>query len=285
MKKAGIILLVGLLLCSCAAAPSSTAGDSVSHAQSESRAQLPNPLVPAANAKEINAAARVNLACPVDAADVQYFILDGDVAQINFTLADADYVLRGSLRGDDIAGVYDTAGETVTVKETAVDGSVEVELKGFQNGSLAHWIWGDAQYTLYSRNAGIDAATIVRMACVAITQSVSTPPADAKAYLQRIYQADARPERSIKSIEVIEPDAYETAMPNGNDIDKTIQNPHTGITWSDFLTRYDSAQLLHTAYSLTGMEKTAQTADGEYERYSIVAQAENGSYYVAVRSM
>lgn len=151
MKKLLSILTaaLALALAACADRPSAPG-------PAETAAQLPNPVADAADA---SAFSRLGVAidAPQGAEDVRYSIIADKIAQVLFTCGGRAYTCRAAAAGEDISGVYEAFDDDVLSTVVDADGySVEVTTRtigGGENGALASWTCGAAQYTLYTGDA------------------------------------------------------------------------------------------------------------------------------------
>ena len=87
---------------------------------------------------------------PQDAKDVSYSILEGDIAEIDFTYHEVQYVLRGSVTDKqldfDINDDYDITEDTIDNSER------QAVIKNTVGGLRAcFWRFNDANYVLMSR--------------------------------------------------------------------------------------------------------------------------------------
>ena len=152
MKRFVCVLLPILFLLSMTAC----AKPAEEEAPAEPTSGIPNPLV-----EQDSAQALSDIGYPIDAPanakDVKYIIIDGNLAEVLFTLDGREYTYRGADESmGDIAGVYETFDEEA--QNINVDGegwyaSVTVKtIEGGKRGALASWSYSPKQYTLYCGN-------------------------------------------------------------------------------------------------------------------------------------
>lgn len=112
--------------------------------------QVPNPILEVEDASAFLALG-LKLDAPAGAENVRYSIIDGDLAQVLFSLDGADYTYRASktLEGD-ISGIYaELEDEAVGICVDGVDFGVCVDFRTVKSGGyIASWHAGETQYSL-----------------------------------------------------------------------------------------------------------------------------------------
>lgn len=108
-------------------------------------AEIINPVVEQDSAKAL-ADIGLPIDAPKDAKDVKYFIIDGDLAQVTFTLNGEQYTYRASKSEEDNSGVY--AEYTKTDKVAVGDINVFIKTVADEGGYVAIWNRAGTQYSL-----------------------------------------------------------------------------------------------------------------------------------------
>ena len=127
--------------------------------QTTEAAGMPNPME---TAKDVNDFEKlgIHMVVPEEAGDVQYYTINGEVADIRFTLDDVNYTWRASNTAEDFAGIFERfKGNPATLEYDYGAGKVEAVVKTTESGGrLAEWTWGDTVYTLYTSQTVEDEA-------------------------------------------------------------------------------------------------------------------------------
>lgn len=135
-----------------------TTEESTSEAAAESSAQLPNPMAEMEGPEDFEKIG-VHMVAPSDGSDLRCFIINGEVAEMQFTIDGTAYTWRASDTAQDFAGIFERFKEEV-ITEEYTDGShtAQIEIKTTDSGGrLASWSWGSTKYTLYTSNEVTDA--------------------------------------------------------------------------------------------------------------------------------
>ncbi|MCC8024631.1 MAG: hypothetical protein LIP16_04915 [Clostridium sp.] len=122
-------------------------------------AQAPNPMAEVEDPQAFEAIG-VHMIAPANGKDIKYFIISGQVAEMQFTLDGTAYSWRASDTAEDFAGIFERFKEEVITEEYE-DGShrAQIEIKTTESGGrLASWAWGSTKYTLYTSGEVTDAA-------------------------------------------------------------------------------------------------------------------------------
>ena len=148
-------LLTAVLLTGCTGGEANSSqtesSSSASSSQEESNAQRPNPSGEYETASQL-AELGFDIVLPAAAENIRYSVIDGTVAEADFTVDGEDYTLRTGSGSENLSGLY---GERTSVESfTATDHSgadtpvtVEQVATG-ENGMLnASWTIGDAEYS------------------------------------------------------------------------------------------------------------------------------------------
>lgn len=153
---------VSILLAGCAkepdkpveTAPVETSASQTGGAESQS---APNPM------EEVDSALAfekigVHMVLPEEAAEPSYFIINGEVADVKFSVGEVAYTYRASDTAEDFAGIFERFTDNV-ITETCKSGEngTEVLIKTTESGGrLAAWDWGSTKYTLYTASQVTD---------------------------------------------------------------------------------------------------------------------------------
>lgn len=133
--------------------------ESISEVVTEVQTRLPNPMEEVEDPQDFEKIG-VHMIAPPDGTEFKYFIINGEVAEMQFTMDEAVYIWRASDTAEDFAGIFERFKEEI-ITEEYTDGtySVQIEIKSTDSGSrLASWAWGSTKYTLYTPNKVTDAA-------------------------------------------------------------------------------------------------------------------------------
>lgn len=137
MKK--FMLLVLMML---------TAGMLAGCSQEENKVEVPNPMVEV-DGSEAFKKVGAQIEVPAGAVDAKFFIIDDEVAEIQFRFHDAEYSYRASSLAEDISGVHAEmdGDKRLSVATTGRNLVVETTAEG---GRLAEWEWEPVSYSLYT---------------------------------------------------------------------------------------------------------------------------------------
>lgn len=113
----------------------------------EGGVQIANPFVEVESADDFKALS-ITLDAPDGAEDISYAIIDGEMAQVRFTLDGKSYLARAAAQTGDFSGLYgqESDPETVDAKTNAVLVSVDVGTGVYQKIT---WTNGKVNYCLY----------------------------------------------------------------------------------------------------------------------------------------
>lgn len=98
----------------------------------------------------------IYMAIPKEAEEPLCFILNGEVAEIQFDYDGIPYSYRASNTAEDFAGIFERFTEQfLTAEYIRAEGeetvSVKAQIRTTQSGGrLASWSWEDTDYTLYT---------------------------------------------------------------------------------------------------------------------------------------
>ena len=106
--------------------------------------QLPNPMSPAKDAKEISERLGFEVKVPGGAEDTECHIIDGKIADIQFLYRGLPYTLRASAEDGDFSGIY--ADE---IRTEDIDAETDATLTTYQSGDEIYrkLTWKDGQIT------------------------------------------------------------------------------------------------------------------------------------------
>lgn len=123
----------------------SPAGPSVG--STESGVMGGSPIVEVESAEEFRALG-ITLDAPTEAQEVSYAVIDGKIAEVQFTLEGKTYLARASAKEGDFSGLYgqESDAETVDAKTNAILVSVDVGTGVCQKIS---WTNGKINYCIY----------------------------------------------------------------------------------------------------------------------------------------
>lgn len=123
-------------------------------------AGLPNPMQEVSDSLDFEKLG-IHMIAPAEAENVQYFIINGEVADIHFTLDGVDYTWRASNTAEDFAGIFERfkTDEGLLTTFELNGATTEISIKTTESGGrLAMWEWGDTKYTLYTASQLDDGA-------------------------------------------------------------------------------------------------------------------------------
>lgn len=115
-------------------------------------AALPNPMQEVTDVLAFETLG-VHMVAPAKGENVKYFIINGEVADIQFDLDGVSYTWRASNTADDFAGIFERfkEGAEITITYDAPDASSDAVIRTTESGGrLAQWKWGDTNYTLHT---------------------------------------------------------------------------------------------------------------------------------------
>ena len=109
--------------------------------------QLPNPLVPAKDAEEIREKLGIVIRVPEGAEDIEYRVIDGRIADVQFVFRSVPYTLRASEEDGDFSGIY---AEEVGTEN--IDAETDATLTTYRSGDETYrtlaWKDGGIRYIL-----------------------------------------------------------------------------------------------------------------------------------------
>lgn len=143
--------------------------ESITEAATGEAAQLPNPMQEVDGPGEFETIG-VHMVAPAGAKDLKCFIINGEVADMQFTMDGVSYTWRASDTAEDFAGIFERFEEEILTEEY-VDGSLsaQIEIRTTESGGrLASWAWGSARYTLYTPNGIAD--TVIKDMALTLAQ-------------------------------------------------------------------------------------------------------------------
>lgn len=113
----------------------------------EGGVQIANPFVDVDSAEAFQSLS-ITLDAPDGAEDISYAVIDGEMAQVRFTLDGKSYLARATAQTGDFSGLYgqESDPETVDAKTNAVLVSVDVGTGVYQKIT---WTNGKINYCLY----------------------------------------------------------------------------------------------------------------------------------------
>lgn len=128
-------------------------GESASAAETLPAVKRPNPMT-AVTDETAFLSLGIYMALPKEAADPLCFILNGEVAEIQFTYNEIPYSYRASNTSEDFAGIFERfTDQVLTVEYEALQEgeTAAAQIRTTQSkGRLASWKWKDTSYTLYT---------------------------------------------------------------------------------------------------------------------------------------
>lgn len=267
---------------------------------------IPNPMVSVDSAAAFDALG-FTIDAPANAKDIDYFIIDKSLAQVDFTLDDIIYCYRASKTTEDISGVYanfDRAARHLSCKRGDV--AIEIDIKriiGDMSGFVAAWQDGDVMHSLYAKSA-LPEETF-NSVCLALATKTDAQPAsssvatdaDAKRtaahlFVQHFYEEMGKDTHfktfTINDISVIAPDTWDSIHVTGVPLDQIWLSGESGLTWAQYLQQKD-AQLVMALFTYTytdaALAAAPQFAEGENLQFSLVTQDEKGNCVIVDQSM
>ena len=121
--------------------------------------QIPNPVVSVDGASDFETLG-IAIDAPKGAADAEYSIIGGELAQITFTLDGVEYTYRAQKTDGDISGLYvEFEDEAVQVDADFDNGSVSIGIKSVKDSDakLAEWSVNGTRFSLYAGSASVEA--------------------------------------------------------------------------------------------------------------------------------
>ena len=127
-----------------------TAAQTTAATQTESQG-MPTPMKEADSVLDFEAIG-VHMVLPKEAESPSYYIINGEVADVQFTFDGTEYTYRASDTAQDFAGIFERFKEGVLTETAGSNGQeTEVQVKTTESGGrLASWEWGSTKYTLYT---------------------------------------------------------------------------------------------------------------------------------------
>lgn len=126
---------------------------SASGTEASSAVQKPNPMTAVTDETAFQSLG-IYMALPEEAEDPLCFILNGEVAEIQFSYHEISYSYRASNTAEDFAGIFERfTDQILTVEFKALEGgeTASALIRTTQSGGrLASWKWKDTSYTLYT---------------------------------------------------------------------------------------------------------------------------------------
>lgn len=111
------------------------------------------PFLPVSSAEEFEKRLGIKIDAPEGASDVDYTIIDGSLANINFTYNGAAYMLRASKQGEDFSGIHG-----VEAASEQLDSETSAILTTIKSGDLTFlkvtWTDGSVNYVLSDTESG-----------------------------------------------------------------------------------------------------------------------------------
>jgi len=131
-------------------------GDTGATTVGEDGTELVNPVVSVTGPDDFSSDLGFSVDAPAEATDKEYTILNGNLAQVNFTEGEAVYILRASAPEANMAGIFGTVASTEEIQGTLADGSaVAIAVSVYEDSTMvAEWYVGELAYSL-STVAGI----------------------------------------------------------------------------------------------------------------------------------
>ncbi|MEG1447241.1 MAG: hypothetical protein RSC58_08255 [Ruthenibacterium sp.] len=280
----------------------SACGTAVSSSAS-SAIGMPNPMVAVDSAAAFDTLG-FSIDAPAEAKDVDYFIIDKTLAQVDFTLNNIQYCYRAKNTTEDISGVYENFDKAARM-ETAVRGDEKIDIHikkiiGDGGGAVAAWQDGDIMHSLFAKSTV--AEDVFAELCLILAERGASavenvPPhtakaADPVAFIRQIYD-DMGEDTHYKTFEVldvsvIDADSYAATHVNGVTLDEIKLTGESGLTWAQYLAQKD-AQLVMAAFTYTYTDEALaadpQYAEGENLQFSLVTQDDSGNYVLIDQSM
>lgn len=133
--------------------------------------QKPNPMAAVTDETAFQSLG-IYMELPEEAEEPLCFILNGEVAEIQFDYNEIPYSYRASNTAEDFAGIFERfTDQVLTAEYIRAEGeentSVKAKIRTTQSGGrLASWSWNDTDYTLYTAASVQDeeiAAVVTRL--------------------------------------------------------------------------------------------------------------------------
>ena len=152
MKKRNYIIFVsltaGLVLtqlsgCSSSKVKETSAQETTVAPTEAETASIPNPIEEVGNEQDFEAMG-VHMVAPADGENKQFFIINGEVAEISFSENGVSYCYRASNTAEDFAGIFERFKDDILVVSwKSGDAAGEAQVKTTESGGrLASWSWG-----------------------------------------------------------------------------------------------------------------------------------------------
>lgn len=148
-------------------------GGNTSSSEVDGGAAAVNPLVKSESLEALIKEIGVKIALPENAKDTAFYVLDKDIAQINFYVDDVKYTLRGTLKTEDVAGVYGDMKDVGTFTAISGDKSAEVTVTSTEESAVYKWSVDKSYYTLICGEAVKDVKTDSGLGKVALDCAIS----------------------------------------------------------------------------------------------------------------
>lgn len=128
--------------------------DSPSSVDPNPGVQVPTPIVAVESAKEIAEQLNIEMDAPVGSDNVQYSIIDGEIAEIQFTQENCEYIFRASAQSGDFSGL---SGDEVNTEQ--IDAKNNALMSAVFCGEEQYYkvTWTDGKITYYVFSAVDDA--------------------------------------------------------------------------------------------------------------------------------
>ena len=121
----------------------------------EEEEEIPNPFAEQEKAEDLKAV-EVSMDAPKGASEVKYYIIDDEIAEVDFTLDENRYSYRGAAHAEDFAGIFEEFEEDVAaLSDCGADEDLIVKTT-VSGGRLASWSKNGAKYTLYTPSTVAD---------------------------------------------------------------------------------------------------------------------------------
>ena len=123
-------------------------------------AALPNPMREVTDVLAFETLG-VHMVAPAKGENVRFFIINDEVADMEFQLDGVSYTWRASNTAADFAGIFERfrEGSDITVAYDAPDASSEAVIRTTESGGrLSQWKWGKTNYTLHTASEVDDSA-------------------------------------------------------------------------------------------------------------------------------
>lgn len=110
--------------------------------------EIPNPMEEVDGPEDL-AAVGVSMEVPEEGENPSFYLINGVVGQISFTVGDVEYTFRGSAAAEDFSGIFEEfLPDEILIKDLGTEGDLRIRTTVSQ-GMLADWKVNQASYTLY----------------------------------------------------------------------------------------------------------------------------------------